>query len=61
MAPLQFITQKKIEKAQLLLVTDDRTVQDIAQAVGYSDSSYFVRLFKKKVGMTPQEYRNKME
>jgi len=60
MAPLQFITHKKIEKAQLLLVTDDSAVQDIAQAVGYTDASYFVRLFKKKIGMTPQEYRNKM-
>ncbi len=61
MAPLQFITHKKIEKAQLLLVTDDSAVQDIAQAVGYADASYFVRLFKKKIGMTPQEYRNKMK
>ncbi|MBO4663319.1 MAG: AraC family transcriptional regulator [Bacteroidaceae bacterium] len=61
MAPLQFITHKKIEKAQLLLVTDSRAIQDIAQAVGYSDSSYFVRVFKKKVGMTPQEYRTEMK
>jgi len=59
-APLQFITHKKVEKAQLLLVTDDCPVQDIACAVGYADASYFVRLFKKKVGMTPQEYRTKM-
>ncbi|MCR5312925.1 MAG: AraC family transcriptional regulator [Bacteroidaceae bacterium] len=60
MAPLQYITHKKLEKAQLLLVTDYRSVQEIAHSVGYTDGSYFIRLFKKKIGMTPQEYRTKM-
>ena len=60
-APLQYITMKKIEKAQLLLVTDDAPVRDIANELGYADGSYFIRLFKKKVGMTPQEYRTKMK
>ncbi len=60
-APLQYVMLKKIEKAQLLLVTDDIPVRDIASALGYTDASYFIRLFRKKVGMTPQEYRTKMK
>ena len=55
--PLQYINQKKIEKAQLILVTSDTLVKDIALNLGFDDYSYFNRLFKKLVGATPQEYR----
>lgn len=55
--PLQYINQKKIEKAQLILVTSDTLVKDIALNLGFDDYSYFNRLFKKLVGTTPQEYR----
>lgn len=56
--PLQYINQKKIEKAQLTLVTSDTSVKDIALNLGFEDYSYFNRLFKKLVGTTPQEYRH---
>lgn len=55
--PLQFINQKKIEKAQLLLVTEDMPVKDIAFTVGFDDYSYFNRLFRKMTGTTPKEYK----
>lgn len=56
--PLQFINQKKIEKAQLLLVTEDMPVKDIAFTVGFDDYSYFNRLFRKMTGVTPKEYKH---
>lgn len=56
--PLQYINQKKIEEAQLTLVTSDTSVKDIALNLGFEDYSYFNRLFKKLVGTTPQEYRH---
>ena len=59
-SPLQYINQKKVEKAQLLLLTDDLTIKEIAYSLGYSDQSYFVRVFKKVTGLTPTQYREEM-
>lgn len=56
--PLQYINRKKIEHAQLTLVTSDTQVKDVALNLGFEDYSYFNRLFKKLVGTTPQEYRH---
>ena len=56
--PLQYINQKKIEKAQLILVTDSMPVKNVAFTLGFDDYSYFNRLFKKLTGTTPQEYRH---
>ncbi len=55
--PLQYINRKKIEKAQLILLTDDMPIKNIAYLLGYEDQSYFNRFFKKIIGMTPQKYR----
>lgn len=55
--PLQYINQKKIEKAQLLLITEELAVKEIAFQLAFDDYSYFNRLFKKTIGVTPQEYR----
>ena len=54
----EYINQKKIEKAQLILVTDEMSVKNVAFALSFDDYSYFNRLFKKTTGLTPQEYRN---
>jgi len=55
--PLQYIHQKKIEKAQLLLLTKDTPVKNIALMLSFEDQSYFNRLFKKITGTTPQQYK----
>ncbi|HRU32992.1 MAG TPA: AraC family transcriptional regulator [bacterium] len=46
----------KIELAQYLLKTTDKSICQIAFEVGYADFSSFVRAFKKVTGMTPKEY-----
>lgn len=56
--PLQYINQKKIEKAQLILITDNTPIKNIAYRLAYEDHSYFNRLFKKMTGKTPLEYRD---
>lgn len=60
MSPLQYINQKKVERAQLLLITSEMPVKEVAYSLGFTDSSYFIRLFKKATQLTPQEYRERM-
>jgi AraC-like DNA-binding protein len=55
--PNAFITKRKLEKAELTLVTTNMAVNRIADCLGYDDYSYFNRIFKKNSGMTPQQYR----
>lgn len=60
MSPLRYINKKRIERSQLLLLTENMSVKEVAYALGFTDQSYFIRLFKKSVGLTPQEYRSSM-
>lgn len=55
--PLQYVLRKKIQHAQAQLLTTGMSVQQIAHEVGFDDASYFIRLFRKTIGFTPQEYR----
>lgn len=56
-SPIQYITRRRMGKAQSLLNSTDRSVTDIGAQVGYDNNSYFNMTFKKIVGMTPLEYR----
>ncbi|MGF7050195.1 AraC-like DNA-binding protein [Paenibacillus sp. DS2015] len=49
--------QIRIQKAQIMLLTIDATLQEIAARVGYEDVFYFVRLFKKYSGITPNQFK----
>lgn len=60
MSPMRYINKKKIECSQLLLLTSNKPVKEVAYATGFNDQSYFIRLFKKLVGATPLEYRQTM-
>ena len=57
LSPIQYINRKKVERAQLLLFTTDNSVKEVAYKLGFSDHSYFIRLFRKIASITPQEYR----
>ena len=57
--PLEYIQQKKIEKAQTMLIFDNVSVKDAAYTLAYANQSYFIRLFKKFTGSTPGEYKLK--
>ena len=60
LSPVQYINLKKVERAQLLLYTTDCSVKEVAYKLGFSDHSYFIRLFHKVAGITPQEYRRQL-
>jgi AraC-like DNA-binding protein len=46
-----------VEKAKTLLISDKETISGIAYNLGFNYPHYFSRLFKNKVGVTPQEYK----
>lgn len=51
------INNVRIEKAKEFLIRTDEPVSGIAERTGYTNSSYFHRMFKKTTGVTPAEYR----
>lgn len=55
----QYITDYRIKKAILLLTQKNMKIVDVASAVGYRDSNYFAKIFKKQTGYSPKEYKNK--
>lgn len=60
-SPIQFVLRTRIQCAQRLLMTTADSVSTIAREVGFNDVSYFVRLFRQKIGFTPQEYREQLK
>lgn len=56
-SPLQYILRTKIQCAQRLLMTTNYSINVIAHEVGFDDPSYFIRVFRQKIGFTPQDYR----
>jgi YesN/AraC family two-component response regulator len=53
------INETRIAKAQFLLIETEHSVADIAEQTGFTNSSYFYRMFKKFNGVTPNDYRRK--
>lgn len=53
-----YLTSLKMEKAKDYLRNSSMPVQDIAYLVGFKETKYFFKVFKKHVGVTPSEYRN---
>ncbi|MDD9267299.1 helix-turn-helix domain-containing protein [Paenibacillus sp. GCM10023248] len=53
----EYITARRIRQACWLLRTTDMSVQDIGEAVGLGNFSYFCQLFKKHVGYTPYTFK----
>lgn len=47
----------RLERAAFFLTNSDRSILDIVEAVGYTDKSYFYKIFKKKYGKTPEAFR----
>lgn len=56
----EYIVRKRIEKAEYLLSTTNMKIGKIAQEVGYRDTNYFSLAFKKHMGMSPGQYRDKI-
>lgn len=53
-----YVAELRLEKARHLLADMRYSVSEVSALSGYSDAKYFAKLFKKKTGSTPSEYRN---
>lgn len=53
------INKKRLEKAKEYMIQTDMKVYQISEAVGFEDTGYFSRTFKKYTGLTPKEYRSR--
>ena len=53
----QMVIQERIKYAEMCMTTTDMTIAEIAVASGFSNISYFSRIFREKTGNTPSQYR----
>jgi len=56
--PIAYVIQLRIARAARLLRQTEDSITDIAYRVGFNDSNYFTRQFRKHLGVTPRIYRN---
>ena len=54
---ITYVTDSRIEMAKRMLVDTEMPVINIAYELSYNETNYFSKAFKKKVGVTPSEYR----
>lgn len=52
-----YLLDRRLSAAQLLLEKSDYKIKEVCSAVGYFDQRYFSRVFMKKLGLTPSQYR----
>ncbi|EWH00203.1 GlxA family transcriptional regulator [Halomonas sp. BC04] len=59
LSPMEYVHTLRLEEAKQILESERVPVDAIAEAVGYEDSAFFGRLFRRKVGLTPAQYRRR--
>jgi AraC family transcriptional regulator len=55
--PYQYLTRLRLEEAERLMLTTQRSLTEIALACGFGDQSYFTRVFSRAVGTSPAAWR----
>jgi transcriptional regulator GlxA family with amidase domain len=59
MPPLEYVHALRLEEAKQMLESGELPIEAIANEVGYEDAGYFSRLFRRKVNLTPAQYRKR--
>jgi len=57
--PMEYVHAIRVDKAKEALERTEQSIEEIGHEVGYEDAVSFRRLFKRKTGLTPSEYRRK--
>lgn len=53
----EYVNMLRIDKSKKYLIKTDDKINGIASTLGYPNTNYFCKVFKKHVGITPQEFR----
>ena len=56
---INYLTKIRMDRAKLLLKDVSFNIKEVGKSVGYADSNYFTKVFKRSIGMSPSEYRSK--
>jgi signal transduction histidine kinase/DNA-binding LacI/PurR family transcriptional regulator/AraC-like DNA-binding protein len=56
-SPITYLNRYRVKQAKRLLLAQDRSITQVAGDVGFSDSSYFARVFRNEVGVSPRAYQ----
>lgn len=56
-SPNQYIIMLRLRNASLLLKQTGLSIKEVAESVGFSDQMYFSRIFKKRFGISPKDFR----
>jgi transcriptional regulator GlxA family with amidase domain len=56
---MEYVHTLRLEEAKQMLETEDSPIEAVANEVGYEDASFFGRMFRRKVGLTPAQYRKR--
>lgn len=59
MKPIDYVHAVRLEEAKQMLETSRLAIEAIAEEIGYQDASFFSRLFRRKMGLTPAQYRRR--
>jgi len=59
MSPLEYVHTIRLEEAKQMLESTEQSIEAIANEVGYEDAGFFSRLFRRKVNLTPAQYRRR--
>ncbi|WP_311481622.1 AraC family transcriptional regulator [uncultured Anaerococcus sp.] len=57
--PIEYLILKRVEASKNFLISTNHTMEEISALVGFNSQSYFNQVFKKKVGLTPSQFRRK--
>ncbi|MCJ8007435.1 helix-turn-helix domain-containing protein [Lederbergia wuyishanensis] len=60
-SPVDYINQVRCDHAKILLVSTNWSIEKIAENCGFQQTAYFSRFFKKKEGMSPNQFRKQYE
>jgi AraC-like DNA-binding protein len=55
--PIAYLKRYRIRQAKALLEASDKSITEVALEVGFSDSGYFARVFRREAGVSPSAYR----
>lgn len=56
-SPYRYLTRRRIRRAEMLLVAKDKSIAEIALAIGFSSQSHFTTHFRRLLNVTPAAYR----